>query len=71
MAYQPSFVAAVLAGFEDTIAHLREGAEDPQLLSGLEVLDNQVRSLRVVLEPEDGIDNEPESSEVETHAPTC
>jgi len=52
MAYQPLFVASVLSGFEDTIETLRKGTENRDLRAGLDVLDTQVKSLRLSIDPD-------------------
>lgn len=50
MAYHASFVASILAGFENTIATLLSGALPPECHAALEGLDTQIRALRVTLE---------------------
>ena len=52
MAYQPLFVASVLSGFEDAIERLRKGTENRDLMAGLDVLDTQVKSLRLSIDPD-------------------
>lgn len=50
MAYQASFVASILAGFESTIAALLAGSLPPECRAALDGLDTQIRALRVTLE---------------------